>query len=348
MAMGLQLSGKLLVTGHTGFKGTWLTLLAETHGIEVVGISLPPDKNSLYTRLNRANEIEEYFVDINDELQMKTLIQSIKPTHVLHLAAQALVAESYVDPIHTFQTNVIGTANVLDACLETNSVSSIGVATTDKVYRNENNGISFIERDPLGGKDPYSASKVGTESVIDSWRQLSELRSGPPIISLRAGNVIGGGDMAENRIIPDLIRSKVSGTPAVIRNSQSTRPWQHVLDPLVGYLLALQRNTNQSAPISALNFGPTGRSLKVSELVEIARKSDPSIPNPIVQNESNSKIESKLLSLNSEQAMRDLSWSNSWSQEDAIRSSIEWWKNVLSGTHSAIEACTSDIKLLLI
>lgn len=347
MATNIDLDGKLLITGHTGFKGTWLTLLAQSLGLEVVGISRPPDKDSLYSRLNRTSAIEEYFLDINNLDATSDCIKRIKPNFVLHLAAQALVEESYLNPIQTFQTNVMGTAHVLSVSLETGSVQAIGIATTDKVYRNNNARIPFVEDDPLGGKDPYSASKVGTESVVNAWRQLTELRQGPPVISLRAGNVIGGGDMAKNRIIPDLIRSKIDLTPAVIRNSKSTRPWQHVLDPLTGYLKSMQKVSAGELDAASLNFGPTGDSLSVAQLVTIALSIDQSIPTPIFQSEENSTKESIHLSLDSSLASSVLPWSNHWSQQEAIEGSIEWWKSVIEGSISPIDACEKDIQRVL-
>jgi CDP-glucose 4,6-dehydratase len=347
MPLDFNLAGKILITGHTGFKGTWLTLLAEELGMEVVGISLPPDKDSLYTRLARNSAIEEYFLDINNYEELYSKIQQIKPHYVFHLAAQALVEDSYLDPIRTFQTNVIGTANLLNVVLKTDTTLAVGVVTTDKVYRNDNLGIPFVESDPLGGKDPYSASKVGTENVVNSWKQISELQSGPKLISLRAGNVIGGGDFAQNRIIPDLIRSKVSGTPAVIRNPESTRPWQHVLDPLIGYLRSLVEITSGSLDVPALNFGPLGESLAVRELVRIATDMDSSIPAPTFLKDQEHNRESIHLSLDSHLAAETLSWTNQWSQVEAIQSSVLWWKNTLSGKMSPYEACKQDLRIAL-
>lgn len=347
MARTSNLQGKLLITGHTGFKGAWLTLLAEELGLEVAGVSLPPTENSLYLKLNRHGRIEEYFVDINDNEELKTVIHKIKPRAVLHLAAQALVEDSYRDPLETFQTNVMGTAHVLDVCTNVPEIEFIGVATTDKVYKNSNLGIDFIETDSLGGKDPYSASKVGTESVVDAWRQLSILRNGPGISSFRAGNVIGGGDLAENRIVPDLIRSRVSGEPAPIRYPDSTRPWQHVLDPLMGYLIATNEFMKKKELSPAINFGPSGTSLKVSELVQLALSVDSKIPQPDMTRPNNDERESRLLSLNSDLARNSLGWTNSWSQEEAIRSSFTWWKAVLEKQLSPLEACKLDISILL-
>lgn len=347
MVFKVNLQGKLLVTGHTGFKGTWLTLLAEELGLEVIGLSLPPQKESLYSRLNREALIEEYFVDINDYQELERVIRGVRPTAVLHLAAQSLVEESYLRPLETFRTNVIGTANLLEACRNVQEVKVISVATTDKVYKNSNLGISFVETDALGGKDPYSASKVGAESAVDAWRQISSLEKGPSVSSFRAGNVIGGGDMAENRIVPDLIRSRKSKKPAIIRYPESTRPWQHVLDPLMGYLIAMEMLIKDSDSITSLNFGPSGESLKVAELVSIALRTDSSIPHPRVVESKSINRESLLLGLDSSRAREILAWDNQWTQTQSIEATFHWWKSVLENELSPYEACQRDLQRLL-
>ena len=256
LGSGLKaLSGPVLITGHTGFKGTWMTLLLEELGIETVGVSLPPTKDSLYGRLERKGAIKEEFVDIRDFKSLGNVVRELNPSAVFHMAAQPLVMESYKTPRETFETNVMGTANLLSAALAVRSIQAISVITTDKVYRNENTGRRFLESDPLAGKDPYSASKVGTEAVVSAWQQIVDVEGGPRIISVRAGNVIGGGDFAENRIIPDLVRGIISGKPVKIRNPRSTRPWQHVLDPLCGYVQSIEYSLS-GGKTRQFNFGP--------------------------------------------------------------------------------------------
>ncbi|MBI3429249.1 MAG: CDP-glucose 4,6-dehydratase [Actinobacteria bacterium] len=235
-----DLPGPVLVTGHTGFKGTWLTLLLEKLDVPVVGLSLPALPNSLFERTNRFGVIQESFTDIRDFESVLKFVESTAPSVVIHMAAQPLVFESYKTPRETFEVNVMGSVNVLSASFEVGSVEAIGVITTDKVYRNDNSGRAFVETDALEGKDPYSASKVGTEATSAAWRQIAKVSGGPKVISLRAGNVLGGGDWAENRLLPDLIRGYANGFATTVRNPQSTRPWQHVLDPLRGYILALE------------------------------------------------------------------------------------------------------------
>jgi CDP-glucose 4,6-dehydratase len=248
----------VLITGHTGFKGSWMTLLLEKLGIEWVGISLQPKPDSLYNSINQKNR-QEYFVDIRNYENLKKIISTIKPKYVIHLAAQPLVLNSYVEPRETFETNVLGTVNLLDTLVMDSSTSKIVIATTDKVYKQKKFKKSFKESDSLGGKDPYSWSKVGTEAVVGAWQQITNTQGGPKIISVRSGNVIGGGDRSQNRLLPDLIKGFITNSSIEIRNPNSTRPWQHVLDPLSGYLLALAKDTQENT----FNFSPSSDSLTV-------------------------------------------------------------------------------------
>jgi CDP-glucose 4,6-dehydratase len=341
------LPGPILVTGHTGFKGTWLTLLLEYLNIPVVGISLPPEDNSLYSLMKRENKITEKFIDIRNLSNLQSTIQKFAPSAVLHMAAQPLVLESYKSPISTFEVNVIGSANLLESCLNTVSVKTIGVITTDKVYRNVGSKRSFIESDPLEGRDPYSASKVGTESVVTAWREISLNHGGPQIFSLRAGNVIGGGDRARNRLLPDIVSSNLSGHPLEVRNPKSTRPWQHVLDPLHGYLMALEKSLNkQIAP--AYNFGPSSKSLTVDNVVKIANNAwGDSL---LILNSDHSQknnYEAGELAIDTSLSSKEFNWRPRWSQEDAVRSTINWWRQVSEGTLTPYQACEHDMTFLL-
>jgi CDP-glucose 4,6-dehydratase len=342
-----RLPGPVLVTGHTGFKGTWLTLLLERLNIPVVGISLPPEPDSLYSILDRKNKIEENFIDIRNLGDLQNTIQKFTPSAVLHMAAQPLVLESYESPLSTFETNVIGTANLLQSCLKTNSVETIGVITTDKVYKNLGSGRAFIESDPLEGRDPYSASKVGAESVITAWREISNRGGGPQIFSLRAGNVIGGGDRANHRLLPDIVKSKLYEKPLLVRNPQSARPWQHVLDPLHGYLLALEKSMkNEISP--AYNFGPAAKSLTVENVINIANKAwGNSIEVKKSDNSKNDKYEAGDLAIDASLSHKELGWSPIWSQEGAVTSTINWWKQVSTGGLTAYQSCLHDIRYLL-
>lgn len=334
--------GKVLLTGHTGFKGIWMTLLLEELGIEVVGLSLPAERDSLFARLNRAGSIDEHLFDINDRERVAQVIRESGAKTVIHMAAQPLVLLSYENPVKTFETNVMGTVNVLDGALYSKNVETVIVVTTDKVYENKNTGVRFTESDSLAGKDPYSASKVGTESVVAAWTQISRTHDGPTIISARAGNVIGGGDFAKDRIIPDIVRGVLSGNEVEIRNPNSTRPWQHALDPLVGYLLAAIDGSKKKEPFS-VNFGPSDSSLKVSEVVKQAEavfgsKLRINYPNSNVTN-----LESHLLDLNSTLANERLNWFPAQDQIQSIKGTFDWWAGVIGNQMTAQEACRQDI-----
>jgi CDP-glucose 4,6-dehydratase len=343
-----ELPGPLLLTGHTGFKGTWMTFLLEYLEVPVIGYSLAAEKDSLFDRADRIGAIPEAIADIRDYKALEHFIDLHKPSTIIHMAAQPLVLKSYESPRETFDVNVMGTANVLDIAFKKDFVKAIIIVTTDKVYRNDNSGRAFIESDPLEGKDPYSASKVGTESVVAAWQQIAKVSGGPRIVSVRAGNVIGGGDFAEDRIIPDLVRGAISGKPVDIRNPESTRPWQHVLDPCVGYIMALEASL-EGIRLKTLNFGPNTVSLEVHLVVEVSREFFPEIKaNTRQEANRDSSIESKVLGLNPEFAHSQLNWKPRWSQEDAIRQTFKWWKLHLLTGIPAKDLCILEIKSLSI
>lgn len=341
----IKAGNRVLITGHTGFKGTWLTLLLENLGIEVCGLSLSAEENSLFLRLGREGTIEETIGDIRNYSTVEKTISKFRPEIIFHLAAQPLVLRSYKEPRETFETNVMGTVNILDASSRVPSVRHVSVITTDKVYKNENLGRRFSEDDALSGKDPYSASKVGTEAVVAAWRQMRKYSPGPSVTSLRAGNVIGGGDYAEARLLPDLVKGFSSGKCVEVRNPQSTRPWQHVLDPLAGYLLGTA-HTLQGKETPAFNFAPDGPSLSVARVAEIAAKSWGEGATVQSLTEEN-YLEAETLQLDASLAKSLLSWAPVWSQEAAVQSTIEWWKSVDSGQKDAAVACSTDIEQLI-
>jgi CDP-glucose 4,6-dehydratase len=341
------LPGPILVTGHTGFKGTWLTLLLERLGIETIGFSLIPEDNSLYNRLNRTSCIPEIIGDIRDETLVSKVFNDHKPSAVIHMAAQPLVLESYKSPVETFQTNVLGTVNILNAAVNQNSVRSVIAVTTDKVYSNQNLGRRFQESDSLMGKDPYSASKVGSEAAISAWQQISELKDGPRIVSVRAGNVIGGGDWSDDRLLPDLIRGFSEGREVTLRNPSNSRPWQHALDPLCGYLYALEASLLGKNE-TAYNFGPIEKSLTVKEVATIASNAwGPGAKFAFDHNYTNSKLESAFLELDSSLAIRDLNWEPIWSQEEAIRLTVSWWRRLILEKHQINELMSEDLLIPL-
>jgi len=332
--------GPILVTGHTGFKGTWMTLLLEAAGIEVAGLSLPPDVTSLYSRIDRKTKIREEFVDIRSAELTNAAINRIKPSAVIHMAADPLVLESYREPRRTFETNVMGTVNILDASRR-NDVEIVQVITTDKVYENLNHGNRFVESDPLKGKDPYSASKVGAESAVSAWRQITSISNGTLVHSVRAGNVIGGGDLAANRLLPDVIRSFWNGGDLIVRSPESTRPWQHVLDPLLGYLKALAFNwaNNQQEDF---NFGPSEPSLSVREVLNIV-KSHKQDFSWVEQEQTERVMESVLLDLNSGKSTGLLGWTPCLTQRESVIETLTWWQGVDERRLTPYEACFSDI-----
>ena len=341
------LPGPILITGHTGFKGTWLTFLLEHLGVPAVGYSLAPERDSLYDRAKLTDKIPEIYADIRDADTFRKFIATHKPSAIIHMAAQPLVLQSYKTPRVTFDVNVMGTVNVLDQVFATDYVQAVVVVTTDKVYRNDNSGKAFVESDPLEGKDPYSASKVGAEAVVSAWQQIQKVSGGPKVVSVRAGNVIGGGDWAENRLIPDLVRGFISGNPIEIRNPNSTRPWQHVLDPLVGYLLTLEYILN-GGDISSINFAPKGASLTVAEVATIAQECWGEGPRiEFSQAKFSGNYEASSLALDASYASRIFKNAAHWSQEKSVEKSVIWWKKLTEKILNPQECVNSDIQEFL-
>jgi CDP-glucose 4,6-dehydratase len=339
-----DLRGPILITGHSGFKGTWLTLLLQSMGIEVVGAALRPKKDSLFNSIfDESDSNLGNWIDLRNSTELANFLGDKKPSYVFHLAAQAIVTEGYQDPIGTFETNVMGTANLMEAIRESNSVKGITVVTTDKVYKNRNLSNRFVEDDALEGIDPYSASKVGTEAVATAWKNIYQKDKEIAVNVVRAGNVIGGGDLSLNRLLPDLIRSVKSGTPAVIRNPESTRPWQHVLDPLLGYLMAADLSLKEKKNLT-LNFGPIEGALSVLEVASISRQKWNEISFEIQP--SGEIYESKYLELNSTLACDLTGWRPRVNQVEAVGMTIDWWKNRIIGQQSSREVCMRDIDAL--
>jgi CDP-glucose 4,6-dehydratase len=337
-----ELPGPLLLTGHTGFKGTWMTFLLEHLNVQVVGYSLEAEKDSLYDRAERTGAIPELFGDIRDYEALEQFIDLQKPSTIIHMAAQPLVLESYESPRETFDVNVMGTVNLLDIAFKKDFVKAIIVVTTDKVYRNDNSGQAFVESDPLEGKDPYSASKVGTEAVVSSWQQIAKVSGGPKVVSVRAGNVIGGGDFADNRIIPDIVRGVISNRPIELRNPNSIRPWQHVLDSLKGYILMLE-SANEKTDINTVNFGPAEQNLTVLGLSELAKSIFSNLEFKNGDNSKEASTEFWNLNLNSKLAKLGLGWESKWSQEESIIRTFKWWQAYVFKKQSAQELCKNEI-----
>jgi CDP-glucose 4,6-dehydratase len=323
----------ILVTGHTGFKGAWLSCLLRELGANVIGLSLPPSPvdNSLYFHAKVRNKIsKEYFLDIRKEKRVFETINETKPDYVFHLAAQSLVLKSIRLPLDTFSTNILGTLNVLLASLNTKTVKGILISTTDKVYNNQGGAKKFIETDKLGGSDPYSASKASVEILVSSILKTNNPHN-KPIATVRAGNVIGGGDWNENRLVPDLIQSLKNRRILEIRNPSSTRPWQYVLDCLRGYLMIGNLHLNKKVIPEMFNIGPS-KSLSVENLIKIFELVfKEKIPYKVI---SPKVYEATYLNLNSQMARSVLGWEPIKSTRESVKITAYWYKDYLNGQNS--------------
>ena len=324
---------KIFLTGHTGFKGTWLTIWLKMLGADVMGFSLPPNTTpSMYSEIESDIEIESCYGDIRDLDLLSKKNRQFKPDILLHLAAQAIVRYSYHNAVETFNTNVMGTAHVLEAVRSTDSVRAVLCITSDKCYENREWVWKYRENDPMGGWDPYSASKGCSELVISSYRNSFFHNSqyekhGVALASARAGNVIGGGDWGENRLIPDIMRAYSVHEKVSIRNPKAVRPWQHVLDLLSGYLF-LTELLHEKGPeyAEAWNFGPgDGGDLTVLEIVDYISKSwDDGVSYTITPD--NNLHESYLLKLDSSKARSRLGWKTRLTIEESLEKLIRWYK----------------------
>lgn len=327
MLKGLEIyqGKKILVTGHTGFKGTWLSTILTLAGAEVFGLSLPPEADSLYTRVKKQVSGEE-FLDIRNREKVNAYFQENTFDGVFHLAAQPLVRLSYLQPVETFDTNLMGTAHLLDGITQNSAAEWVVVITTDKVYEYSGREIALHEDEKLGGSDPYSASKVAVEHLLVSWRNvISFVNSDLKLTSVRAGNVIGGGDNALDRLLPDIIRNFKAGHKVTIRNPSFVRPWQHVLDPLNGYLLIGKRFMAGESVSNSYNFGPSEESkLTVQDIANIAAEIWPGNPGVQIHNEETQIHETPFLWLASEHARAELGWQNKFEAKEAVRLTLDW------------------------
>jgi len=339
-SMGLRAFGdvfrgkKVLVTGHTGFKGSWLALWLHELGAEVTGLALPPDTAPSHFELIGLRDIVNHIEgDIRDSHVVDKAFKASEPEIVFHLAAQALVRDSYDDPKKTFDTNIGGTVNILEAVRAFSSVKAAVVITSDKCYENKECVWGYRENDPMGGYDPYSASKGATEIVCSAYRRsfFDKTGRGPHIgfATVRAGNVVGGGDWAKDRIIPDCIRALSENKAIVIRNPNATRPWQHVLDPLSGYLFLAQQLLNDPKRFSgAWNFGPADiEHINVEELAKrfVAAWGEGSIET--VKSNQSAPHEANLLRLSIDKAAYELGWFPVLNGSTAIDWTVNWYKD---------------------
>lgn len=318
-----------LVTGHTGFKGAWLTLMLKRQGHEVSGISLAPEPGSLFETANVSTYLEQDLrVDIRDQKALEAAMVSVDPDVVIHMAAQPLVRRSYIDPRETFETNVNGTLNVLEALAKLSKLKATLIITTDKVYRNVDQPEGYVETDPLGGDDPYSSSKAMADLLTQSW-----VKSFPstPVAIARAGNVIGGGDVCKDRLVPDIVRAFATGKSLQIRYPQAVRPWQHVLDCLNGYLRIVDALLSGRGE-GQWNIGPGRESfVAVGDLVKRAQTIW-SGETQVEIDKTENYHEANLLALDATKAEKNLSWRNKLVYPTSLEWAIRWETSVLSGS----------------
>ncbi|ALQ68946.1 CDP-glucose 4,6-dehydratase [Bacillus thuringiensis] len=337
---------KVFITGHTGFKGSWLTLFLTSLGAEVVGFSShPPSIPNLFEQVNVAKECITIHGDITDYDSVFHALKQHNPDILFHLAAQPIVTTSYKNPIETFKTNVLGTVHVLEAAKHIDSIRGIINVTSDKCYENDGSGNqAFVESDRLGGFDPYSASKACAELVATSYQKSFFRTNTQKLASVRAGNVIGGGDWAEDRLFPDVIRAYLKDGTLTIRNKNAIRPWQHVLDPLHGYILLAEKLWTDAAYAEAWNFGPLNEPNRtvhdvIQSIIKLWNK-----PLTILSPPTNTPYESPILTLDSTKAVNKLGWTPKLSTDHSITWTVDWYKkyafgeNIESFTRQQIDA----------
>jgi CDP-glucose 4,6-dehydratase len=335
---------RVLLTGHTGFKGSWLLLLLESLGAKVTGISLAPDVDSLFNQIDGAARCVHNIADIRDAAAIEAIVAAANPEIILHLAAQPLVRQSYIDPLETISTNVLGTASVLQAARKVVGLAAIVSVTTDKCYANDGRASGYRESDRLGGHDPYSNSKACAELVTQCFRDSFFAPGSIGVATARAGNVIGGGDYAADRLVPDAVRALNAGRVPELRNPTAVRPWQHVLEPLSGYCLLAQRLA--SAPdrfAKGWNFGPPVEDVATVASVVSRLASHWGQPGSFSPQAGDHPHEAQLLTLDCGMAQRDLGWGPRLSLATAIDWTAEWYRGQLASENGA-QLCLSQIR----
>jgi CDP-glucose 4,6-dehydratase len=337
---------RVWITGHTGFKGGWLALALAQAGARVWGFALPPDTSpNLFALADVGGSVASQLGDIRDRAAVQAAARVAEPEIVFHMAAQPLVRAAHADPVGTWATNVMGTVHVLDALAELKCARAVVVVTTDKVYDNREWAWAYRETDRLGGREAYGASKAATELVAASYRDRLASQ-GTAMMTVRAGNVIGGGDWSADRLIPDAVRAWSAGQPLVVRNPLAVRPWQHVLDCLTGYGLLARALADGNAPPAtpALNFGPDGRDARrVQDVINLMQAAWPGHAG-WQQDSASHPYEARLLEVDSSLARTTLGWQPRWGVDTAIARTAHWYRTVLSGsdaraaTHADLEA----------
>jgi len=318
----------VFITGHTGFKGGWLTLWLSMLGAKVTGYALPPNTQpSFFTALNLERHLtQSHLGNIIDNATLEAALTTAQPEIILHLAAQSLVRRSYAEPLETYQTNVMGTANLLQAARNCPAVQAIVVVTSDKCYENQAWPWGYRETDALGGYDPYSNSKACQELVVSAFRQSYLQDKGVAIATARAGNVIGGGDWSEDRLIPDAMRAHVTKSCLTIRSPQATRPWQHVLEPLAGYLVLAEQLSTNPGLAGGWNFGPQDADVRTVE--EVLKLTSQCLAGGLQWQVDTSAQphEARLLKLDCSKSQSKLGWKPRWSLEQALKETCHWYE----------------------
>lgn len=332
---------RVLLTGATGFKGSWLAIWLMRLGARVSGLGLAAEPGDLFLAAGLDRKLDVGILDIRDRNALAEFVRAVQPEIVLHLAAQPLVRWSYTLPVETFETNVMGTVNVLEACREIDGLRTIVAITTDKVYANLERVLPYREDDHLGGHDPYSASKAACEIAIQCYRQSFLAERGIGLASARAGNVIGGGDWSKDRLLPDAIRAWSKGETLVIRRPDAVRPWQHVVEPLAGYLVLAEKLTADPALADAYNFGPhTHEAATVRTVVELARRSFGTAA--VKFGNDQGPHEAGLLTLETAKARNVLGVAPVWTLEEAVDRTTNWYRHSLDGK-DAFRLCEDDL-----
>lgn len=334
---------RVLLTGHTGFKGSWLTIWLHDLGAKVFGVSLPPNTSpNLFGLAALEKMCDSYSCDIRNESKLRKIFHNVQPDIVLHLAAQPLVRAGYRFPVETFATNIMGTTNLLEAVRNVDTVRVAVMITTDKVYRNMEHAYPYRENDALGGHDPYSASKSASEIVIASYRDSFLAEKGIAVATARAGNVVGGGDFSEDRLMPDAVRAWHNRETLEIRRPKSIRPWQHVLEPLYGYLTLAEKLWSQSNLAHAYNFGPyTHEAATVRDVIDIARLAY-GFGDVTYGDGSKGPHEAGWLALEVAKARADLGVIPQWGLVETINRTVAWYKKQQQGG-DALKLCRKEI-----
>lgn len=335
---------RVLLTGHTGFKGAWAAIWLSRMGAQVTGLALPPDQDpSLYELAGVARRVASRLVDLRNLDAVSALVSEQPFDLVLHMAAQPIVRAAIEDPIETFETNVMGTAHLLQALRDQSSLQAVLVITTDKVYANAETGRAFVETDALGGKDPYSASKAAAELVTASFAKSYFEREGVPVATARGGNVIGGGDFSRDRLVADIVRAAQAGETVELRHPEATRPWQHVLDCVAGYLTYLQALAERPEAPRALNFGPRpgGADVTVGELASLgvaALGAQPWRHDP-----DPDSLEARALAIDAAKAAESLGFQSQFDAPAAVALTMDWYRRQAAG-EAALDLCLEEIE----